>query len=226
MSFMGVRGFLVQPNLASAGGTINGNLVVTGTASTGAATLASATITGAATVGTTLGVTGTSTLAAANLSGNLVIPDGTAAAPSLGFSSVPTSGLYRSTTGVGVAATGVAAMTSTSTPAVSIAGTLSTSGTLTVNAAFRVAAETTQTADYPVTTSDTIVIMSGTSLTATMPSTPGTSQMVWIKNIDATSLTVARNGKTIDGAAADDTILTGQSMLYQYNGTGWHKLGG
>ncbi len=56
---------------------------------------------------------------------------------------------------------------------------------------------------------------------------PSTNQMLWIPNYSGNSLTVARNGKNINGAAADLTVLTNTGVALQYNSAeaGWRVLG-
>ncbi len=257
------------------GGTITGNLVVTGTIGTGAATLASAVITGAATVGTTLGVTGVASfadgavgapgiafgsdptngiyLAAADTPAiaaggvqafkstatvttlplgatisagkQLLLPDGTAGAPSLSWSSETNSGFYYSGSAQQWGKGGATKLS------LETAGVYNTSVVTTGNNVYfdvgniRINSLAAQAVNYQVLTSDKIVIMSGTTLTATLPAAPTADLIVWIKNNDAGTCTVARNGQTIDGAAADITLLAKEACLLHFvSGIGWYIL--
>lgn len=91
----------------------------------------------------------------------------------------------------------------------------------------------TKSGDYTVTTSDKL-IKADTSLAVgafslTLPATPTFGQIVEVVDIGASAstknVTIARNGKTIDGAASDVVIDTngGSKRLY-YNGSGWKSF--
>jgi len=117
----------------------------------------------------------------------------------------------------------------TTVASLTVTGSLTTNGPLVVNDAFCLDAETIQTANYQILDTDSIVIMNdggGAALTATAPATPREKQMLWVRNRGSSSLTFARNGKTIDGANSDLTITAGSRALLQYKAaTGWIRLG-
>lgn len=113
-------------------------------------------------------------------------------------------------------------------------GGTSVSTTFTVNAStvlaslLRLSPEAIQTGNYQITNTDAIVFMNGTALTATLPAVGATSQLLWVVNMDAGNLTLARNGSNINGAAADLTIPGKEARLLQYYvlaSTGWWVLG-
>ena len=80
----------------------------------------------------------------------------------------------------------------------------------------------TKTLSYPLTTSDEIIIMNGTSLTATLPTAVGnTGRIFTIKNIHTTNLTIACTAsETIDGSTTqtlgqwDTMVVTSDGSQY------------
>jgi hypothetical protein len=219
----------------TSGGTITGNLVVTGTVATGAATLASAVITGAATVGTTLGVTGVTTHSddISMGAGAQVLLDASNSLTEcpLAFVGDVNSGLRRiGADNPGLVANGSAAANwndSVMTFAVNntSSGTLTANGVTAIQGRLTIDPEVVKVANYQVISTDVIVIMNGTALTATLVASPTTNTALWIKNVDVGTCTIARNGKTIDGASSDITLISGEAALLFYNGTGWYRLG-
>lgn len=153
----------------------------------------------------------------------ILIDDGTLAAPGLAIASVPSTGLYKNGTGFGLGATGTAAIATTSS-VVELKRATTCESIMTINSGLRVDSETVKTISYQVTSSDNLVVMNGTTLTATLPATPGTSQRLTVKNIDAGNCTIARNGKTIDGGTSDITLATMEAADLHYDGTGWYRL--
>ena len=171
-------------------------------------------------------------LAGATLQGNLtqaagqiLLATGTAAAPSVAFSAQTDAGLYKGTVGPALASAGTQRMHVTNPIDVII--------NLALGAGLRVDGETAKTANYTVTTSDVIIPTNsaGGGFTVTLPASPGSNQVVIVKDATgsatgANSITIARNGKTIDGAAADSTInVAFGAKLFWYDGTGWLILG-
>lgn len=84
----------------------------------------------------------------------------------------------------------------------------------------------TPTANYTVLLSDGVVLMNGTSLTATLPTAAaaGTGTLFEIKNINASSATVnVTSSGTIDGSSTV-TLTQNQHGRYVSNGTTWYAL--
>lgn len=171
------------------------------------------------------------TTGAATLGGALTVPAGAVATPSIKFTgSATNSGIYASTADqIEVGRAGVQNMLLCGAgPAVSAAVTLNTSSSVNVNAKFGMAAETIKTINYTAQNTDSIVIMNdagGAALTCTLPASGGGNQVLWIKNRGTSNLTVARNGNTIDGAAADLTLAAGAQATLYYETSGWIRIG-
>ena len=87
----------------------------------------------------------------------------------------------------------------------------------------------TKTADYTITTSDYAVDVDTTAgaVTITLPATPANGAQYVITKIttDANVLTIGRNGKNLQGSAANVTTTSGSrpSYTWQYDSTsgGW-----
>lgn len=163
---------------------------------------------------------GASTRAAFSPSGQLLLADGLAATPGLAFVNDPDTGLRRSAANTVQHVVG-------GTDAVQVnLGGLQSSLSLVVNDRLRITPESIKTVDYGIGNVDTVVIMDGTSLTATLPASPGTNQVVFIRNQNAgSSLTVARNAQNINGAASDLTVAASTSVrLIHVTGSGWYAI--
>ena len=213
MSFMGHRGFTDRPVVAAslAAGATGADLALS----------------------STLAVTGASTLTGDIAAGNINMASGKVLVAAAGTSAANSIQFAGSSAGMGFNAatadklviarggTGVFSVDTTTT----VANALVSTSQVQVNSAWRMDAEAVKTGDYTVATTDTIVLMNGVSLTATLPPTPGTDQLVFIKNLAATSVTIARNGNNIDGAAADLTLLTTTAVLLYFEpATGWQTI--
>jgi hypothetical protein len=103
---------------------------------------------------------------------------------------------------------------------------------LAVNAGLRVDAESVKTGAYTVTGTDAVILTNSSAggFTVTLPAAPATAQMVFIKDVGgnvggANTLTIGRNGKNIDGAAADITLPAAYAgKLLFYDGAAWWVL--
>lgn len=71
-----------------------------------------------------------------------------------------------------------------------------------------------------------LVSTSGGIRTVNLPASPSTDRVFIIKNIGSSGndVTVGRNGKNIEGAAADQTITDLASRMFIYDGTEWWIL--
>ncbi len=79
----------------------------------------------------------------------------------------------------------------------------------------------TVTANYTVTASDSTILGNG-SLTVTLPSATGIAGRVYvIKNIGASTVTVATNGGSIDGSSTFSLSSTDEAITVQSDGTNW-----
>lgn len=197
---------------------------------TGAITAASAAISGAATVGTTLGVTGATTLTGDVAAGNVnmgsgkvltLAAGGGASTPSLVFAGSGTNtGLYASTADqISFTRLGTKMGDLTSSGGVSIATTLTagaslnTNGSLIINAAFRRPLGSAKTSNYVLlSTENGIVAGTGCSIVTT-PASPSTAQTIDVINQSGGPVTLTANtGQTIDGAGtvslADNSSTT------------------
>lgn len=157
------------------------------------------------------------------------LPDGSAAIPSLAFAGNPDSGLYFDAAnsrialaydGVDVARFDAGGVTLPSTSSLVLAGVLN------AQSAFRLTPESVKTATpYAVTLTDAIVIMNaGAAQVCTLPANPSNNMLLFIR-AHANNLTVGRNGKNINGAAADLPVAAGNAVVLVYNGTEWWVVG-
>lgn len=204
--------------LSAGGGTISGDLVVTGTmsvagTSTQAAINASGTVAaaGAVTVGTTLAVSGTSTVAAVNASGTVAAAGAMTVGTTLGVSGTSTMAAINASGTVAAAG------------AMTVGTTLGVTGLTTIGPLARKAIAV-QTANYQALLTDSVIYMNGTTLTLTLPASPPVNFMLMVKNLQAAStLTVARNGNNINGAASDYTVIanTTPTEFHFETATGW-----
>lgn len=183
----------------TSGGTITGDLSVTGAVTAGTGIVLSA--------------------------GKLNVPAGTAALPSIIFNSVTDCGLSSPSGVLSLSRGGTAGASLDSTGSFRTKNVVGISEFGAYNVGeLRQTRIVTKTANYTVLNTDAVVVMNNTGLTATLPAAPKSDQMVFIRNLDAGNLTIGRNGKNIDGAAADLTVATGVGVLLQYDGTSWTRL--
>lgn len=80
-----------------------------------------------------------------------------------------------------------------------------------------------QTTNYTTVAGDAgkLVTFNGSSLTGTLLATPSSSYAVGIKNLNASALTVSRNGLTINGGTSDITLQQYQSTSCFSDGTNY-----
>jgi len=159
----------------------------------------------------------------------LRLPNGTAAIPALAFSGNPDTGLYYDTTNgrLAMAFDGADVMRwDGGGPIVPTGITLQTLGILQVASAFRLSAESVKTSTpYSVASTDAIIIMNaGVGQILTLQASPPADMTLLIR-AHAQNLTVQRNGKNINGAAADLTVTAGTAVVMNYNGTEWWVVG-
>ena len=72
-----------------------------------------------------------------------------------------------------------------------------------------------------------VLVNKGTAVTVTLPASPSAANgnFYIIKNVGAGTLTIARNGNDINGAAADLTLVTGEATTLVWNSTQkWHEV--
>lgn len=198
------------------------------------ATVLAAGATGAdLTLSTTLAVTGASTLTGDIAAGNINMASGKVLKLDAGSSSAAALQFSNSAAGTGMYASAADAFSLTrsgtafftiNSAGITSPTTFTVSASTILGSTLRVSPETVKTVNYQVTNTDTIVFMNGTGLTATLPATGATSQLIWIKNNDAGTCTVARNGSTIDGAAADITLASKEACFILYTGSEWFRL--
>ena len=79
---------------------------------------------------------------------------------------------------------------------------------------------------YTAVSKDQLVINSGSAFTVTLPASPSAGATVIVKNVGAGTVTIARNGSNIEGAAQDGTLESTKGMQIVYvDGTlGWKEL--
>ena len=83
-----------------------------------------------------------------------------------------------------------------------------------------------KTGTYTAVDKDQLIANSGSAFTITLPSSPSPGATVIVKNVGAGTVTIARNGSNIEGAAQDGTLESTKGMQVVYvDGTlGWKEL--
>ena len=83
-----------------------------------------------------------------------------------------------------------------------------------------------KTGTYTAVDKDQLIANSGSNFTITLPSSPSAGATVIVKNVGAGTVTIARNGSNIEGAAQDGTLESTKGMQIVYvDGTlGWKEL--
>ena len=83
-----------------------------------------------------------------------------------------------------------------------------------------------KTGTYTAVDKDQLIANSGSAFTITLPSSPSAGATVIVKNVGAGTVTIARNGSNIEGAAQDGTLESTKGMQIVYvDGTlGWKEL--
>lgn len=88
-----------------------------------------------------------------------------------------------------------------------------------------IGAVNSQVNDYTILPADAgklVTVSKVTAVTVTLPATsPGPAFFVMIQNVGAGTLTVARNGRTIDGASSNLTLTTNQGVIIYTDGTNY-----
>jgi hypothetical protein len=113
--------------------------------------------------------------------------------------------------------TGLAA--SGSAPTANTTGGLSVAGSLTVGGGFNSGVRNV-TANDTATATDSTIILNGSSLTETLPASPGSGQELYLVNINASSVTVSGNGNSIWAAgttASTYTLAANSAGIIQYD---------
>lgn len=132
------------------------------------------------------------------------------------------NGITGSHVGDGSALTGVTASPSTSTPYTWTATQTFASGTTFSNGAIKVPI-VAKTASYNIATTDHIVTMSGSALTASLPSavTAGAGGMYIVKNLHTASMLVNATAGTIDGQSSLTVYNQYTSYTFVSDGSNW-----
>ena len=83
-----------------------------------------------------------------------------------------------------------------------------------------------KTGTYTAAHKDQLIANSGSAFTITLPASPSAGATVIVKNVGAGTVTIARNGSNIEGAAQDGTLESTKGMQIVYvDGTlGWKEL--
>ena len=83
-----------------------------------------------------------------------------------------------------------------------------------------------KTGNYTAATQDQLIVNSASAVTITLPSNPAAGNVVFIKNVGAGTVTVARNGSNINSTADDGELITDAAATLVYvDGTiGWKEL--
>ena len=83
-----------------------------------------------------------------------------------------------------------------------------------------------KTGNYTAATQDQLIVNSASAVTITLPSNPTAGNVVFIKNVGAGTVTVARNGSNINSTADDGELITDAAATLVYvDGTiGWKEL--
>ena len=83
-----------------------------------------------------------------------------------------------------------------------------------------------KTGTYTAVDKDQLIANSGSDFTITLPASPSAGATVIVKNVGAGTVTIARNGSNIEGAAQDGTLESTKGMQVVYVGStpGWKEL--
>ena len=83
-----------------------------------------------------------------------------------------------------------------------------------------------KTGTYTAANKDQLIANSGSAFTITLPASPSAGNTVVVKNVGAGTVTIARNGSNIEGAAQDGTLESTKGMQVVYvDGTlGWKEI--
>ena len=83
-----------------------------------------------------------------------------------------------------------------------------------------------KTTAYTAVTRDQIIVNSSSAVTITLPITPSSGNVVFIKNAGTGEVTVGRNGSNINSTADDGTLAAdaGASLVYVDGTIGWKEL--
>ena len=83
-----------------------------------------------------------------------------------------------------------------------------------------------KTTAYTAVTRDQIIVNSSSPVTITLPITPSSGNVVFIKNAGTGEVTVGRNGSNINSTADDGTLAAdaGASLVYVDGSIGWKEL--
>lgn len=118
-------------------------------------------------------------------------------------------------------------------------GTNTFNGTVNLNSLTQIASRVALSNQTASTAAFTVVATSGAYVastysstgaqTITLPSSPTSNQVLWIADegsaAASNNITVAGNGKTIDGAASLTLAKNGAAIQLRFNGTAWFLIG-
>lgn len=155
------------------------------------------------------------------------MPDGDATLPPYGWTSDDDTGWYFATAEQKFSHSAAERLGLGASSVATTSGTAFTqAGNTTLNSGFRLDTETVKTTNYTATATDAIIVMNATTLTLSLPASPATNQLLFVRNNFAGNLTIARNGSgNINGAAADLTVGASTSLILHYTGTQWWVIG-
>lgn len=83
-----------------------------------------------------------------------------------------------------------------------------------------------KTANYTAVTKDQLIVNSSSAVTISLPASPSSGNVVFIKNAGTGTVTVARNGSNINSTADDGELAAdaGASLVYVDSTIGWKEL--
>lgn len=159
--------------------------------------------------------------------GQLLLADGAESAPAWSFTADPDTGARRAASNTMVLVSAGQDQAEISTTGLGVGqDSASPNSRLRVSSGITVAAETIKTTNYAVTNNDALIVSDGPSLTHTLPATPATSQRIAFRNQNGSSMTLARNGQTINGAASDLVVAASTAIVLSHiTGSGWYVVG-